>query len=238
MNQQIFTDTIGELITFKAGISMALALFDLDNTLLDGDSDYEWGNFLVSKKLVDAEEYENANTYFYEQYKSGTLDIVEFSAFSFKPLSLRSREELDSLHKEFMQNYILPRIKPQTSDLLNKHRSLDDTLVIITATNSFITRPIATHLDIEHLIATEPKVIDGKYTTEIEGTPCFQEGKVTRLNEWLKTNKESMEGSYFYSDSINDLPLLEIVGTPIVVDPDEKLREVATRQEWEITTLK
>ncbi len=217
---------------------MALALFDLDNTLIDGDSDYEWGNFLVSKKLVNAEEYEKANTYFYEQYKNGTLDIVEFSAFSFKPLSLRKREELNTLHKEFMQKYILPRIKPQTPEVLSKHRSQGDTLVIITATNSFITRPIATHLNIEHLIATEPKIIDGKYTTEIEGTPCFQDGKVTRLNEWLKTNKESMEGSYFYSDSSNDLPLLEIVDKPIVVDPDENLRNVATQREWEITTLK
>ncbi len=217
---------------------MALALFDLDNTLLDGDSDYEWGNFLVSKKLVDEVEYEQANTYFYEQYKNGTLDIVEFSAFSFKPLSLRDRKELDVLHKEFMQSYILPRIKPQTVKVLNKHKDQGDTLVIITATNSFITRPIATHLDIQHLIATEPKIIDGRYTTEIEGTPCFQEGKVTRLNEWLKTNKETMTGSYFYSDSINDLPLLEIVDTPIVIDPDEKLREVATKRSWEVTTLK
>ncbi|GAA0409761.1 HAD family hydrolase [Cocleimonas flava] len=217
---------------------MALALFDLDNTLLDGDSDYEWGNFLVSKKLVDADEYEKANTYFYEQYKQGTLDIVEFSAFSFKPLSLISREELNNLHQEFMQTYILPRIKPQTPTVLNKHKNQGDTLVIITATNSFITRPIATHLGIEHLIATEPKIIDGKYTTEIEGIPCFQEGKVTRLNDWLKMNNDSMEGSYFYSDSINDLPLLEIVDTPIVVDPDERLREVGTKREWEITSFK
>ena len=217
---------------------MALALFDLDNTLIDGDSDYEWGNFLVSKKLVDAKEYEKANTYFYEQYKQGTLDIVEFSAFSFKPLSLRNREELVTLHKEFMQTYILPRIKPQTPEILNKHRSQGDTLVIITATNSFITRPIATQLGIDHLIATEPKIIDDKYTTEIEGTPCFQSGKVIRLNEWLKTNNESMKGSSFYSDSINDLPLLEIVDLPIVVDPDERLLEVATKREWEITTFK
>jgi len=217
---------------------MALALFDLDNTLLDGDSDYEWGNFLASKKLVDEVEYEEANTYFYEQYKNGTLDIVEFSAFSFKPLSLRDRKELDVLHKEFMQSCILPKIKPQTIKVLNKHRDQGDTLVIITATNSFITHPIATHLDIQHLIATEPKIVDGRYTTEIEGTPCFQEGKVTRLNEWLKTNKETMTGSYFYSDSINDLPLLEIVDTPIVIDPDEKLLKTATKRNWEVTSLK
>ncbi len=217
---------------------MALALFDLDNTLIDGDSDYEWGNFLVSKKLVDAEEYKKANTYFYEQYKQGLLDIVEFSAFSFKPLSLRNKEELDTLHKEFMQTYVLPRIKPQTPDVLNKHKKQGDTIIIITATNSFITRPIATHLGVQHLIATEPKIIDGRYTTEIDGTPCFQEGKVTRLQEWLKTNKETMQGSYFYSDSINDLPLLEIVDTPVVIDADDRLLDIAKQRHWKITTLK
>lgn len=217
---------------------MALALFDLDNTLIDGDSDYEWGNFLVAKNLVDAEEYKKANTYFYEQYKQSTLDITEYSAFSFKPLSMLSRDKLDSLHKEFMQTFIIPRIKPMTFEVLDMHREKGHTVVIITATNSFITGPIARHLGIEHLIATEPKIVDEKYTTEIDGTPCFQGGKVTRLNEWLKNNNEVMEGSYFYSDSINDLPLLEIVDTPIVVDPDEKLHEVATERKWEITSFK
>lgn len=220
------------------GYKMALALFDLDNTLLDGDSDYEWGNFLVAKKKVDAKEYDKANTYFYEQYKQGTLDIVEFAAFSFKPLSLMNQEELDELHKEFMQSTIIPRIKPQTNKALNKHRKKEDTLVIITATNSFITRPIANHLGIDNLIATEPKVANGRYTTEIEGTPCFQEGKVTRLNEWMKNNNQTLAGSYFYSDSINDLPLLEKVDNPIVIDPDDKLREVATQRGWKTTTLK
>ena len=216
---------------------MALALFDLDNTLLDGDSDFEWGNFLVAKKLVDRKEYESANNYFYEQYKQGTLNIVEYSAFSFKPLSVRTREELDALHTEFMQHIIQPMIKPKSMELVEKHRQQVDTPIIITATNSFITRPIAQYFGIENLIATEPKVVNGRYTTEVDGTPCFQEGKVTRLKEWLTKNGQNMTGSYFYSDSFNDLPLLEIVDTPIVVDPDDKLRQIAIDRKWDIISL-
>jgi HAD superfamily hydrolase (TIGR01490 family) len=217
---------------------MALALFDLDNTLLDGDSDFEWGNFLVAKNLVDEKEYEAANNYFYQQYKLGTLDIVEYSAFSFKPLSVRTQKELELLHNEFMKSYILPMIKAQSMDLVKKHRKQDDTLIMITATNSFITRPIATYFGIQHLIATEPKVINGNYTTEIEGTPSFQEGKVTRLNEWLENNPQTKEGSSFYSDSINDLPLLEIVDKPIVVDGDDELLNIAEQRNWQSISLK
>ena len=217
---------------------MALALFDLDNTLLDGDSDFEWGNFLVAKKLVDEKEYETANDYFYEQYQQGSLDIFEYSAFSFKPLSLRSREELDSLHEEFMRTMILPRIKPKSVELVRKHQNQGDITIIITATNSFITRPIANYFGIENLIATEPKVENGRFTIEVDGTPCFQEGKVTRLKEWLTKNGQDMTGSYFYSDSFNDLPLLEIVDTPIVVDPDDKLRQIAIDRKWDMISLK
>ncbi len=217
---------------------MALALFDLDNTLLDGDSDFEWGNFLVAKKLVDEKEYEIANNYFYEQYKQGTLNIVEYSAFSFKPLSVRTREELDALHKEFMQHVIQPMIKPKSMKLVEEHRQQGDKLIIITATNSFITRPIAQYFGIEVLIATEPKIVNGQYTIEIDGTPCFQEGKVARLNEWLLNNQQTLAGSSFYSDSINDLPLLEVVDTPIAVDPDDRLHEVARNRAWSVISLK
>lgn len=217
---------------------MALALFDLDNTLLDGDSDFEWGNFLVAKKLVNEKEYEAANNYFYQQYKLGTLDIVEYSAFSFKPLAVRSQEELEALHNEFMQSYILPMIKTKSMDLVEQHREQGDTLIIITATNSFITRPIATYFGIKHLIATEPLIANGNYTTEIDGTPCFQEGKVTRLYEWLENNQQTKEGSSFYSDSINDLPLLEIVDKPIVVDGDDELLSIAKQRNWERISLK
>ena len=217
---------------------MALTIFDLDNTLLHGDSDYEWGQFLVDKKLVDKKEYEEANKLFFEDYKNGTLDIIKYSAFSFKPLSIRTREELNQLHKEFMQNIIIPMIAPHSRELIQDHKNQGDTLLIITATNSFVTRPIATELGIDNLLATEPLVIDGQYTTKVDGTPCFQEGKITRLNQWLKTNNESMKDSTFYSDSINDISLLELVDNPIAVDPDKKLHETAKQKGWKIISLR
>lgn len=216
---------------------MALALFDLDKTLLDGDSDFEWGQFLVKKKLVDEEEYENANTYFYEEYQRGTLDIVEFTAFSFKPLSELGLPKLKILHEEFMQSVIIPMIRSQSQTTIDKHHNQGDTSIMITATNSFITQPIADYFGIQHLIATEPKIIDGNYTTEIEGTPCFQEGKVTRLNEWMKSNNETLEGSYLYSDSMNDLSLLRAVEFPIAVQPDETLKAIAKEHNWPIISL-
>jgi len=217
---------------------MPLAIFDLDNTLLSCDSDFEWGQFLVRKKLVDAKEYDKANRYFYDAYQQGTLDIVEFSAFSFKPLSLHSMEILNALHDEYMQTVIKPNITKKSRELIKKHKDKGDTLLIITATNSFITRPIAKELGVDNLLATEPKIVDGKYTTEIEGTPCFQAGKVSRLNTWLKENKQSLKASIFYSDSHNDLSLLEIVDTAVAVDPDEILREIALKRNWEIISLK
>lgn len=217
---------------------MTLALFDLDKTLLEGDSDFEWGEFLVSKNLVDKKEYAKANIYFYEEYQRGTLDIVEYSAFSFKPYTTRSQEELDALHKEFMQTSIIPIVRTQSQKTIDQHKNQGDTVILITATNTFIGKPIAEYFGIKHILATQPKIIDGKYTTEIEGTPCFQEGKVTRLNEWMKENNESLNGSYFYSDSINDLALLEAVDTPIVVDPDEHLKKIARERNWPNISLK
>jgi len=217
---------------------MALALFDLDNTLLSGDSDYEWGQFLVSKNLVDAEVYDQANKKFYEDYKQGTLDIVEFCAFTFTFLSTRTMQELNELHQSFMQESIIPLMGDKAKALIDRHKKQDDTLVIITATNSFVTKPIADAFGVEHLIATEAKIVDGKYTTEIAGTPCFKEGKVTRLNEWLKNNDHSIKDSVFYSDSHNDLPLLELAHNAIAVDPDEILDQVATQRSWEIMSLR
>lgn len=216
---------------------MTLALFDLDNTLLSGDSDYEWGQFLVKKKLVDAKAYEVANIRFYEQYKQGVLDIYEWSAFTFQPLSEHSMEELALLHKEYMQQVIQPMMGDIAKSLLKYHRQQGHTLLVITATNSFITRPIVDAFGIEHLIATEPKIINGRYTTEVEGIPSFNKGKVERLKTWLQQNNESLQGSYFYSDSHNDLPLLEEVDHPIAVDPDEKLVEIAQQRGWEVTTF-
>jgi len=217
---------------------MSLTIFDLDNTLLHGDSDYEWGQFLVAKKLVDEKEYETANKVFYEDYKNGTLDVIKFSEFSFKPLSIRTMEELDKLHKEFMGEVIVPMIATHARALIEKYKKQGDTLLIITATNGFVTRPIAAELGIDNILATEPLVVDGRYTTKVDGTPCFQEGKITRLNQWLKSNNESMENSTFYSDSINDISLLELVDNPIAVDPDEKLNEIASQRGWEIISLR
>ncbi|WLE98333.1 MAG: HAD family hydrolase [Candidatus Electrothrix communis] len=217
---------------------MALSLFDLDNTLLAGDSDYEWGRFLVKKGLVDEAYYEAGNNRFYEQYKQGTLDIYEFCAFSFQPLATRSMEELQRLHAEFMQDVIQPMIGEKARTLVNKHKEQGDTVIVITATNSFITGPIVRAFGIEHLLATEPKVVNDRYTTEIDGIPCFHEGKVQRLENWLAEKKMSLQGSCFYSDSINDLPLLEKVDTPVAVDPDKKLAALARQKGWDCISLR
>jgi len=216
---------------------MTLAIFDLDNTLLSGDSDHGWGNFLVQKKLVDEEKYKRANENFFAMYNQGTLDIYEYSAFSFKPLAERSMEELEILHKEFMRDVILPMIGSKAKSLVKYHRDQGHTLLVITATNSFITRPIVEAFGIEHLLATDPKIKNGRYTTEIEGTPCFHEGKVLRLNKWLEEMNSDLKGSFFYSDSHNDLPLMELVETAIAVDPDKKLAEIAKTRGWKIISL-
>jgi HAD superfamily hydrolase (TIGR01490 family) len=217
---------------------MTLALFDLDNTLLSCDSDYEWGSFLVRKNLVDQAAYEAANDRFYEQYKQGNLDIYEFCAFSFQPLSEHSMDELQRLHEEFMATVIRPHMGEAARALVDRHRQQGHTLMVITATNSFITRPIVRAFGIDQLLATEPKVDNGRYTTEIEGIPCFQEGKVQRLEQWLNENNESLAGSFFYSDSVNDLPLMELVEHPVAVDPDERLAEIAGQRGWEIISLR
>jgi HAD superfamily hydrolase (TIGR01490 family) len=216
---------------------MTLALFDLDNTLLSGDSDYEWGQFLVRKNLVDKAVYEAANIRFYEQYKQGVLDIYEWSAFTFKPLSEHSMEALVELHADYMQTVIHPMIGEKAKAAVEYHRQQGHTCIVITATNSFVTRPIVDYFGIEHLIATEPKIINNRYTTEVDGIPCFNQGKVTRLKVWLTQQNQSLAGSYFYSDSHNDLPLLKEVDHPIAVDPDEKLMAIAQQKEWQITSF-
>ena len=217
---------------------MALTIFDLDNTLLQGDSDYEWGQFLVAKNLVDAKKYEAANKVFYDDYKNGTLDIYKFSSFSFQPLATRTMDELAELHTEYLTTIIKPIIGKKSRDLVAKHKQQGDTLIVITATNSFITGPIVKELGIDNLLATDPLIENGRYTTKVDGIPCFQEGKITRLKQWLEDNNEKMEGSTFYSDSYNDISLLEAVDTAIAVDPDEKLREVAISRGWDVISLR
>lgn len=217
---------------------MALAIFDLDNTLLDGDSDYLWGRFLSDKGLVDKNSYELENKRFYEEYKIGTLDIFEFLAFSLQPLSKHSMDELAILHATFMDSIIRPLIPPAARQLLEKHRENGDFLLIITATNLFITAPIAHELSVDDIIATNAEIKNERYTGKIEGIPCFREGKVTRLEHWLKQHGQNLAESWFYSDSHNDLPLLERVSHPVAVDPDKTLADHAIARGWSILSLK
>ena len=216
---------------------MALAIFDLDNTLLAGDSDYLWGRFLVEKGIVDGEQYERENERFYADYKAGKLDIHEFLRFSLKPLSRHSQQELAQWREEFIEEKIMPIISDQARELVEKHRQAGDLPLIITATNAFVTAPIAERFGIDHLIATEPETLDGHYTGEVAGEPSFREGKVKRLNAWLDEFRQTLEGSWFYSDSHNDLPLLEQVDNPVAVDPDSTLAEVAKQRNWPILQL-
>lgn len=217
---------------------MALAIFDLDNTLLDGDSDYLWGQFLAKQGLVDGDWYEQENQRFYDEYKAGTLDIFEFLEFSLRPLSEHAPEKLDQLHQQFMDECIRPIITQVSRDKIAEHAKAGDILLIITATNKFITGPISEELGIENILATDPEMVDGRYTGKVSGTPCFREGKVERLSEWLKQNGLNLADSYFYSDSHNDLPLLELVSTPVAVDPDDTLRQHAEIKGWQIISLK
>jgi HAD superfamily hydrolase (TIGR01490 family) len=219
-------------------LTMALALFDLDNTLLAGDSDYLWGVFLLEKGLVDAELYEQANTRFYQQYADGELDIHEFLNFSLSPLATIPTATLSALHEEFMEKHVRPMMTTLGQEKVEQHRQAGDTILIITATNRFVTAPIATAFGVEHLIATEPEISDGRYTGKVAGTPSFQQGKITRLNEWMQQHGTTLEHSTFYSDSHNDLPLLEIVSKPVAVDPDPQLKTIATDRNWEIISFR
>lgn len=216
---------------------MALAIFDLDNTLLAGDSDYLWGQFLVEQGIVDGEQYERENDRFYEEYRNGHLDIHEFLRFSLRPLCKHSPEKLEQWRRRFIDQKITPIITQQAQQLVDKHRQAGDLPIIITATNSFVTDPIAKQFGIDHLIATVPERLDGYYTGEVSGIPSFREGKVSRLNAWLNEFNQTMEGSWFYSDSHNDLPLLEKVENPVAVDPDQTLAEVAKQRDWPILQL-
>ncbi|WP_331344698.1 HAD family hydrolase [Cellvibrio sp. UBA7661] len=217
---------------------MALAIFDLDNTLIAGDSDHSWGVFLVERQLVDADVYRRANDGFYADYKNGTLDIRAYLQFSLAPLTQHSMEDLQKLHAEFMQKHIEPLMLPKAVALLKKHHDQGDHLLIITATNGFVTRPIAKRLGVDDILATDPEVVDGRYTGNFVGTPCFQAGKITHLHEWLKSSHHSLEGAYFYSDSINDLPLLELVDNPVAVDADERLSHIARERNWTMLSLR
>ncbi|MGZ5008575.1 MAG: histidinol-phosphatase [Methylobacter sp.] len=217
---------------------MSLAIFDLDNTLIADDSDYLWGQFLVDQGIVDKSHYEDANAKFYEDYKHGTLDIVEFLRFSLKPLADNEPEQLYQWREQFVEQAIKPLMLTSAQQLIDKHKARGDTLLVITATNRFVTEPIVRLYGIENLLATTPEFINGRYTGGFNGIPCFQEGKVKLLETWLKDSTETMKDSWFYSDSHNDLPLLKLVDHPVAVNPDEKLAEFATASNWPIISLR
>ena len=220
---------------------MRLALFDLDNTLLAGDSDFEWAQFLIFKGVLDREVYEARNLEFYEQYKAGTLDIHAFLDFQLKPLSRHPRTQLDGWHAEFLATRILPMITDKARALVERHAQAGDTLIVITATNSFVTRPIVREFGIEHLIATEPEQANGEFTGRVVGTPSFRQGKVERLQQWLLergTTLAATERSWFYSDSHNDLFLMERVSDPVAVDADAELTRVAAERGWPAISLR
>ncbi|MGB4065566.1 MAG: HAD family hydrolase [Azonexus sp.] len=222
---------------------MNLALFDLDNTLLTGDSDFEWAQFLISKGVVDRELQEAKNIQFYEQYKAGTLDIYEFLNFQLAPLTRHSRQELDAWHGEYMARHILPIIGQPARALVKQHLDAGDLCAIVTATNSFVTGAICREFDIPHLIGTIPTVNpeNGRFSGSPTGTPSFREGKIERVEAWLEALGlwwGSFADSFFYSDSHNDLPLMTKVSTPVAVDPDEKLHAHASQMGWKIITLR
>lgn len=217
---------------------MALAIFDLDNTLLAGDSDYLWGQFLAETGAVDGEAYERENLRFFRQYQTGELDIYEFLRFSLRPLKENTTELLRCWREEFLRTKIEPIITQASLDLVDRHRQAGDTLMIITATNAFVTGPIAERLGIDQLIATNPEIRNGCYTGEVDGIPCFREGKVARLQIWLKEHAEDLKGSSFYSDSHNDIALLNIVDNPVAVDPDAELAAYAASRNWPVISLR
>jgi len=219
---------------------MQLALFDLDNTLLSGDSDYEWTLHLVNKGVLDRDVFEHRNMEFYEQYKAGTLDIFEFLDFQLQSLADNSRADLEAWHAEFMATSIVPMLAQPARDLVKRHQDQGHLCALVTATNSFVTGPICRELNIPHLIATIPAQEHGQFTGKPRGTPAFREGKIARVEDWLEAMGlwwGNFERSWFYSDSRNDLPLLLRVSDPVAVDPDQTLRAHAQTADWTILSL-
>jgi len=215
-----------------------LALFDLDNTLLGGDSDHAWGDWLCERGILDGATYKARNDAFYQDYLAGRLNITDYLNFTLAIFGRTEMAQLDAWHREFMAECIEPIILPKALALLDKHRAAGDKLVIITATNRFVTAPIAARLGVDTLLATECEMVDGRYTGRTTDVPCFKEGKVTRLNRWMQENGYTLDGASFYSDSMNDLPLLEQVAHPVAVDPDPNLLAEAQKRGWPVMSLR
>ena len=219
---------------------MELVLFDLDNTLLDGDSDYEWAQFLIEQGVLERASYEHRNREFFDQYNAGRLDIHAFLDFQLAPLAQYPRVQLDAWHAQFMALKILPMITAAARRLVTLNLDEGHLCAIVTATNSFVTAPIARAFGVAHLVATEPEQTGGRFTGKVSGTPCFREGKITRVEQWLAGQGyhwDNFSESRFYSDSHNDLPLLERVSRPIAVRPDPSLERTARSRGWEIIAL-
>jgi len=212
---------------------MPLAIFDLDNTLIGGDSDYLWGEFLCDEGIItDRESFQKMNDYFYHQYEIGELDIYAWAEFSFKVLSEHSFDKLNQLRKDFMETKIRPIFLEKAQNCIDNHKKNGDSVLVITASNTFVTKPIVEMYGIEHLLATEPEFVSGRFTGKVSGIPCFQSGKIDNLMPWLEKNNENLIGSYFYSDSHNDLPLLELVDNPVAINGDLILTAVANENGW------
>ena len=220
---------------------MNLALFDLDNTLLACDSDYEWGQYLVDRGVLGRAEYEAQNAAFYEQYRAGTLDIHEFLGFALRPLAEHTPQDLERWHADFMAARIRPAMGAPARALVRRHLDAGDLCAVVTATNSFVTAPIAREFGVPHLVATEPERVAGRFTGRVAGVPCFKDGKIARVESWLAGEGRRLQDfaqSTFYSDSHNDLPLLERVTHPVAVDPDEVLAAEAGRRGWPVISLR
>lgn len=217
---------------------MTLAIFDLDNTLLAGDSDHAWGEFLIARGYVDAAHYKEGNDRFYADYCRGELDIIAYNEFVFSVLARESMATLAAWHRDFMDSVIKPMILPKGRALLAQHREQGHRLLIITATNRFITGPIAEELDVADILATEPEIKEGRYSGKVAGIPCYHAGKIQRLEQWLAATGESAEGCWFYSDSRNDIPLLEYASHAVAVDPDDTLRAHALARGWPVVSLR
>ena len=220
---------------------MNLAIFDLDNTLLDGDSDYNWGLYLVKKGYLDEVEYKEQNKKFFEEYQAGKLDIFAFAEFQFQFLKNNTRKFLNEVRSDYINEIIKPMILKKAVDLVRQHKEAGDRLLIITATNSFITKPIGELFGIDELIGTDPEEHLGEFTGKVNGTPSFKGGKVTRLFDWLDEKNlklSDFEKTFFYSDSHNDLALLEVVTNPVVVNGDKILLEKAQEKNWPKLNLK
>jgi len=218
---------------------LSLAIFDLDNTLLSCDSDHAWGEFLIEQGAVDGEAYRRANDQYLRDYQAGELDIMAYLAMALKPLTEHSDEQLKAWHQQFMASKIEPHILPRGEELLAWHRQRGDFLLVVTATNRFITAPIADRLGVDDLIAIEAEREQGRYTGRVEGVPSYREGKVTRVNQWLESQPAlTLDDAWFYSDSINDRFLLELVPNPVAVDPDAELRRLAESRDWRIISLR